>query len=261
MPTEIVNHFKAAILGDQPSQIGLWSCLADPAAAEMLSTTGFDWMLLDAEHAPNDVRHLMSQLQATSAGRTQILVRPPEGSTVWIKRILDIGALNLLIPMVDTPEQAAEVARAVQFPPIGIRGVASQTRAGRWGDVPDYLNRARGEICLITQVESRTAVENVDAIAAVDGIDALFVGPMDLAASLGHLGGPGAPEVVEAVEHVASRVHAAGKPIGILTVDEGQAARYVEFGFDFVAVGMDTMLLRREAAALRHRFAREVARA
>jgi 4-hydroxy-2-oxoheptanedioate aldolase len=163
--------------------------------------------------------------------------------------------------MVDTPEQAMEIARAVQFPPTGIRGVASQTRAGRWGDVPEYLHAARSEICLITQIESRTAVENVDAIAAVDGVDALFVGPMDLSASLGYLGTPGAPEVVQAVEHVASRVHAAGKPIGILTVDEQQAARYVELGFDFVAVGMDTMLLRREAAALRRRFDREVARA
>jgi len=260
MPTEIVNSFKAAILGGRPSQIGLWSCLADPAAAELLSTTGFDWILLDAEHAPNDLRRLMGQLQATCASATQVLVRPPEGSAVLIKQLLDIGALNLLIPMVDTPAQAAQIARAVQFPPAGIRGVASQTRAGRWGDVPEYLNRARSEICLIAQVESRAAVENVDAIAAVEGIDALFVGPMDLAASLGHLGAPGAREVVEAVEHIANRVHAVGKPIGILTVDEQQAARYIEFGFDFVAVGMDTMLLRREAAALRRRFAREVAR-
>lgn len=136
-----------------------------------------------------------------------------------------------------------------------MRGVAAQTRAGRWGDVPDYLNRAREQICLIVQIETRAALGRVDEIAAVDGVDAVFIGPSDLAASLGHLGKPGAPEVVEAVEHVASRVRAAGKPVGILTVDEQQAARYIELGFDFVAVGMDTMLLRRAASDLRARFA------
>jgi len=257
MNAVIVNRFKRAIQGGGQAQIGLWSCLTDPAAAEMLSATGFDWMLLDSEHSPHDVRTLMAQLQATSGSPTSIVVRPPDGLAVRIKQFLDIGALSLLIPMVDTPEQAAELARAVQFPPAGTRGVASQTRAGLWGGIPDYLRRARDEICLITQVESRTAVQNVDAIAAVDGIDAIFVGPMDLAASMGYIGNPGAPEVVAAIEHVAVRVHEAGKPVGILTVDEKQAARYVEHGFDFVAVGMDTMLLRREAAALRSRFARK----
>ncbi|BBC30924.1 hypothetical protein SGFS_022180 [Streptomyces graminofaciens] len=255
-----MNGFKAAISAGGTTRIGLWSCLADPVVAELLSTTGFDWMLLDGEHAPNDLRTLMAQLQATAAGPTQIVVRPPDGDPVRLKQFLDIGVQSLLIPMVDSPEQADAVARAVQFPPAGIRGVASQTRGGRWGTVPDYFATARDDICLVVQIESRTALGNVDAIVSTEGIDAVFVGPMDLAASLGHIGRPGEPEVVAAVEHVAERAHAAGKPVGILTVDEKQAARYIERGFDFVAVGMDTMLLRGCASELRARFALEKGR-
>jgi 4-hydroxy-2-oxoheptanedioate aldolase len=247
-----VNRFRRAITGGGPCQIGLWSSLADPLAAELLATTGFDWILLDGEHAPNDLRTLVGQLQSTPG--TDIVVRPPVGDPVHVKRLLDIGAQTLLIPMVDTADHAGELARAVEFPPTGIRGVASTTRAGRWGAIPDYLTRARTEICLILQIETRAAVENIDEIAAVEGIDALFVGPSDLAASLGHLGEPGAAEVVEVVEFVAARAHAAGKPVGILSMDERQAAHYVDSGFEFVAVGMDTSLLRRAALTLRSRF-------
>lgn len=253
MSTE--NSFLSSLTAET-CKIGLWSALPDPLVAELLSGTGFDWLLLDAEHSPNDVRSLLWQLHATAASPTHVIARPPAGDHVLIKQFLDIGVQNLLIPMVDTPEQALATARAVTFPPEGIRGVAGQTRGGRWGATPDYLATARDSICLIVQIESRTGLENVDAIAAVDGVDALFVGPMDLAASLGHRGQPGAPEVVRAVEHIAERAHAAGKPVGVFTVDVDQARRYIEAGFDFVAVGMDTLLLRQGALALRQRFVR-----
>jgi 4-hydroxy-2-oxoheptanedioate aldolase len=156
--------------------------------------------------------------------------------------------------MVDTAEHAESLARAVCYPPHGIRGVAAQTRAGRWGRIPDYLATARSEICLITQIESVAGLDNVDAIAAVEGVDALFVGPSDLAASLGHLGQPGHPEVRQAIEHIQKRARAYGKPLGILTVDAELAARYVADGFAFVGVGMDTMLLGQALSALRGRF-------
>jgi 4-hydroxy-2-oxoheptanedioate aldolase len=233
------NRFKRAIRSGVP-QIGIWCSLANPVAAELCAGTGFDWMLIDGEHSPNDLRTVLAQLQAIAAYPTSAIVRPPVGDAVVVKQLLDIGAQSLLIPMVDTPEQAEAMARAVCYPPHGVRGVAAQTRAGRWGRIPDYLATARSEICLIVQIESVTGLSNVDAIAAVDGVDALFVGPADLAASLGHLGEPGHPEVQEA--------------IGVLTADPRLAAGYVEDGFAFVGVGMDTMLLGQALTALRGNF-------
>jgi 4-hydroxy-2-oxoheptanedioate aldolase len=248
------NQFTRAIRGGGAPQVGLWSSLANPVAAELCAGTGFDWMLIDGEHSPNDLRTVLAQLQAVAAYPTSAIVRPPVGDAVLIKQLLDIGAQSLLIPMVDTAEQAEAMARAVCYPPHGVRGVAAQTRAGRWGRIPDYLATARSELCLIVQIESVIGLSNVDEIAAVDGVDALFVGPADLAASLGHLGEPGHPEVRQAIAHVKDRASAHGKPLGTLAVDTRLATGYIEDGFAFVAVGMDTMLLGQALTTLRGNF-------
>jgi len=248
------NLFKKAVCSGVP-QVGVWSSLADPAAAELCAGSGFDWMLIDGEHSPNDLRTVLVQLQAAAPYPTSVLVRPPLGTAVLVKQFLDIGAQSLLIPMVDTAEHARQMARAVCYPPQGVRGVAGQTRAGRWGRVPDYFVGAREQICLIVQIESTAGLENVDAIAGVDGIDALFVGPADLAASMGHLGQPSHPDVVRAIAHVHERAKVHEKPVGILTLDANLAQQCIDDGFGFVGVGMDTMLLAQSLTALRGRFA------
>jgi 4-hydroxy-2-oxoheptanedioate aldolase len=247
------NLFKRR-LRESASQIGIWSCVADPILTELVASIEFDWILLDGEHTPSDARAVALQLQAVAAYPTQAIVRPPVGDAVHIKQLLDVGAQTLLIPMVDSAAQAQMVAESAAFPPTGIRGVASLTRASRWGLTSDYLHSARDGICVIVQIESVTAVENVDEIARVEGVDAIFIGPADLAASLGHLGDPAHAEVQQAVSHVADRAHAAGKPVGTLTSDLDLAATCVASGFDFVGVGVDTSVLRSALHALRTKF-------
>jgi len=247
------NLFKKR-LREPGAQIGIWSCVADSIITELVASIGFDWILLDGEHTPSDTRTVALQLQAAAAYPTQAIVRPPVGDAVHIKQLLDVGAQTLLIPMVDSAAQAQMLAESACFPPAGIRGVASLTRASRWGLAPDYLHSARDNICLIVQIESVTAVANVDEIARVEGVDAIFIGPADLAASLGHLGNPAHPEVQRAVSHVAERSHAAGKPVGTLTSDLDLAATCIASGFDFVGVGVDTSLLRSALFSLRTQF-------
>ncbi|RXG97235.1 aldolase/citrate lyase family protein [Bradyrhizobium vignae] len=247
------NNFKAALAKGEP-QIGLWCCLADTVAAEISAGAGFDWLLLDCEHSPNDNRTILTQLQAVQAYPITAMVRPPTGNAVTIKLLLDIGAQNLLIPMVDTAEQAKLLVAATRFPPDGVRGVATQTRATRWGRVQHYLKSAREEIGLFLQVETKEALSNIEEIACVDGVDGIFIGPSDLAATLGHLGEPTRPEVQRMIEEALRSVRAAGKPAGILTPDETLARRYLELGATFVAVGIDTMLLARASSALLERF-------
>lgn len=237
------NMFKAA-LKQGKAQIGLWVALTSPYTAEICAGAGYDWLLLDAEHAPNDIQTLVAQLQGMSKYPVHPLVRPPIGEAWIIKQILDIGAQTILVPMVETKEQAEAIVRAVRYPPHGIRGVgASLARASGFNRIPDYLQTANDEICLLLQIESRAGLANLDAIASTDGVDGVFVGPADLAADMGFLGKPGAAEVQAAVEDALTRIQSHGKASGILTADQTLARRYVEMGAGFVGIGSDVGLL------------------
>ncbi|AKH42892.1 4-hydroxy-2-oxoheptanedioate aldolase [Altererythrobacter atlanticus] len=249
-----MNAFKRAIAALQP-QIGIWQALATPYTAEICAGAGFDWMVIDAEHGPNDLPLVMAQLQAVDGGATEAVVRLPVADTVLVKQYLDIGARSLLIPMIDTAEGAAEMVRATRYPPFGIRGVgAAIGRASRWDRTADYLHRAQEDICLLLQVESQAALENLEAIAETDGVDGVFIGPSDLAADLGHLGNPAHPDVQAAIETAIARISACGKPSGILIADERLARHYLELGASFVAVGTDVSILARGTEALAAKF-------
>lgn len=248
-----INSFKARMLAREP-QIGLWSALGSSVCAELCAAADFDWMLIDAEHGLNDVPSVFPQLQAIAAYRTHAVVRPPEGDTALIKRYLDIGAQTLMIPMVETVEQAESIAKAAAYAPQGVRGLATMTRAARWSRMPDYVAKAREQICLIAQIESVAGVENLDGIAAVPGIDSLFVGPADLAASMGYPGQPSHPEVVTEVWRSLERITAAGKPAGIFVVDEKFARECLDRGYCYAAVGADAIILSRGVDELRQRF-------
>ncbi len=237
------NTFKQAIAEGDP-QIGLWLGLANGYCAELAANAGFDWLLIDGEHAPNDLNSLLAQLQAVAAYPVQPIVRPPVGDTALIKQYLDLGIQTLLVPMVDSAEQARELVRAMRYPPEGVRGVGSAlARASRWNSIPGYLDQADEQMCLLVQIESREGLANLDAIAAVDGVDGVFIGPADLSASLGHRGNPGHPDVQAAIEDGIARIQKAGKSAGILSANRELAQRYLELGCLFVAVGVDTSLL------------------
>jgi 4-hydroxy-2-oxoheptanedioate aldolase len=244
-----VNHFRDALRAGQP-QIGLWVGLADANAAEALAGCGYDWLLLDGEHAPNDLRTLLDQLRAVAPYPVHPVVRPVQGDTALIKQVLDIGAQTLLVPMIDTPEQAAAMVRAMRYAPEGIRGMgAALARASRWNQVDDYLNQANGQMCLLVQAETVRSLANLRAIAEVDGVDGVFFGPADLSASMGHRGQPGHPEVQRAILDGIATVRAAGKAAGVLMADRALAQQYLDAGATFVAVGVDTTLLVRAATA------------
>jgi 4-hydroxy-2-oxoheptanedioate aldolase len=247
------NNFKKAI-AEGRVQIGLWSSLCSNIGAEVLADAGFDWILLDGEHSPNDVPSTMSQMQALVGGTASPIVRPAWNDAVMIKRILDIGAQTILVPYVQNAEEAKRAVAAVRYPPAGIRGVASSTRANHYGRVNNYLNLADSEICLLVQVETRPALGELEAIAKVEGVDGVFIGPSDLAASLGHIGNPAHPEVQAALEDAVKRLKAVGKAAGILTLSEEEARRYIGWGYTFVAVGSDIGLLGRGADALAKKF-------
>jgi 4-hydroxy-2-oxoheptanedioate aldolase len=248
------NKFKSALAEKRP-QIGLWLSLANAYTAEICATTGFDWLLLDSEHAPNDVRGVLEQLQAVAAYPAHPIVRPVTGDVALIKQLLDIGAQTLLVPMIDTAEQARHMVSAMRYPPEGIRGVgAAAARASRWGGRADYLDRANGEVCLLVQAETSLALQNIEEICAVDGVDGVFIGPADLAASLGHRGKPGHPEVQAAIEDAMRRIIACGKAAGTLVSDTALARRYLDLGCTYVAVGLDARLLATGARALRAEF-------
>ncbi|HXV28971.1 MAG TPA: 4-hydroxy-2-oxoheptanedioate aldolase [Sinorhizobium sp.] len=237
------NLFKQA-LKEGRAQIGLWQALANPYTVEICAGAGYDWLLLDAEHAPNDVPLLVSQLQAMKGSGSQPIIRPPIGETWIIKQLLDIGVQTLLIPMVDSKAMAESVVKAVRYPPLGVRGVgAALARASAFNRIPDYLQTADNEICLLLQVESRAGLAALDEIASTDGVDGIFVGPADLAADMGYLGKPGAPEVQAEVEKALLRIRGHGKAAGILTSDLRLAKRYVQLGANFVGIGNDVTLL------------------
>ena len=244
------NRFRDALKAGRV-QLGLWVGLADANAAEALAGCGYDWLLLDGEHAPNDVRTLLDQLRAVAPYPVQAVVRPVQGETALIKQVLDIGAQTLLVPMVDTPEQAAALVRAMRYAPEGIRGMgAALARASRWNQVDDYLNQANGQMCLLVQAETVQAMAQLDAIAAVDGVDGVFFGPADLSASMGLRGQPNHADVKRAIVDGIRRVRAAGKAAGVLAADPAVARDYLAAGALFVAVGVDTTLLVKGATAL-----------
>lgn len=247
------NAFKHAIAAGQ-LQIGLWCSLCSNIAADIVRDCGFDWLLLDTEHSPNEIPDLLAQLQAVDGGQATPIVRPAWNDIVLIKRCLDIGAPALLVPYVQNPAEAKSAVAAVRYPPRGVRGVASASRASRYGRTTDYLKKADSEICLLVQVETRTALDELEAIAAVEGVDGVFIGPSDLSASLGHVGNPAHPDVQEALQGAVTRLKAVGKPAGILTGNEDEIRRYIGWGYTFVAVGSDVGLLARGAGALAKKF-------
>ncbi len=245
-----LNKFKQTLLAGQP-QIGLWAALVDPYVTELLASVGFDWLLLEAEHAPSDVRSALSQLQAVAPYPVSPVVRPVQGSVALIKQYLDIGAQTLLIPMVESVEQAERLVAAVRYPPRGIRGVGSAlARASRWNQVDGYLAGADEQICLLLQVESVAGMRNLAGITAVEGVDGVFFGPADLAASMGFLGQPEHPSVLQAMAEGIQTVKDVGKAAGTLTSNQQRAHEYLAMGATFVAVGADTTLLVRAAKDL-----------
>jgi 4-hydroxy-2-oxoheptanedioate aldolase len=245
------NAFKAALRAGRP-QIGLWLGLADAYVSELFATTGFDWLAIDAEHAPNDPRSVLGQLQAMAPYPVQPVVRTASGDPTLLKQYLDIGAHTLLIPMVESAEQAARIVAATRYPPGGIRGVGSAlARASRWNQISDYLRGCEQEICVLVQVESAVGLDNLAAIATTAGVDGIFFGPADLAASLGLLGKTADPRVQNAIAHGIKTVQAAGKAAGVLSADPTVARKYLGLGALFVAVGIDTALLIRAAKELR----------
>jgi 4-hydroxy-2-oxoheptanedioate aldolase len=249
------NAFKRA-LGRCELQIGLWSTLCSNLGAEIIAQAGFDWILLDTEHSPNELPDLVAQLQAMGTGTASPVVRAAWNDPVLIKRVLDVGAPSILLPYVQTPDQAQKAVEAVRYPPRGIRGVSAGSRASKFGRIKDYLGKADGEICLIVQIETSSALEQLESIGSVEGVDGVFVGPADLSASLGHLGNPLHPETQGAIRDAAARLARLGKAGGILAVAEADARRYIEWGYTFVAVGVDTALLAAGADALARSFKR-----
>ena len=248
-----VNQFKRGIKAGKP-QIGLWSSLSSHYSVEVIAGSGFDWLLLDTEHSPNDLENVVTQLQAASAYPTTAIVRPAWNDMVLIKRFLDVGVQTLLIPYVQTPEEAAQAVAYTRYPLRGVRGVAGTTRATRFGRVKDYFKRVEEELCVLVQVETRLGLDNLEAIAATDGVDGVFIGPADLSAGLGHLGDMAHPEVKKSIDDAIGRIRKAGKAPGILTAVEAEARHYLEIGCLFVAVGADVGLLARESEKLCAKF-------
>lgn len=253
--TAFPNRFRHELRAGR-TLIGCWLSLGSPVTTEVVGVAGFDWLLLDAEHAPNDVLSLIPQLMALKDSVSAPVVRPPWNDTVLIKRLLDAGCHNFLIPMVDSAEQARAAVAATRYPPQGVRGVSVSQRSNRYGSVPGYFERINDEIAVVVQIETRAGVAAAAEIAAVDGIDALFIGPSDLAAAYGHLGQPGHPEVQQAIAEVAAAAGAAGKATGILAPVEADARRYLAMGMSLVAVGSDLGVLRMQTQALADKFRR-----
>ena len=249
------NRFKQALGAGKP-QIGLWSSLSSNYTVEVIAGAGFDWLLLDMEHSPNDLENLLAQLQAAAPYATHPVVRVPWNDMVTIKRVLDVGAQSLLVPYVSTPQEAAAAVSYTRYPPKGVRGVAGTTRATRFGRIKDYARRAHEEICLLVQVETQSALDNIEAICGIDGIDGVFIGPADLHASLGHTGEIANPKVKPLIDEAIRRICKAGKAPGILTPNEADARHWLKCGALFVAVGADVGILARGAEALAANFAK-----
>jgi 4-hydroxy-2-oxoheptanedioate aldolase len=246
------NKFKHALKAGKP-QIGIWSSLSSHIVAEILSHSGFDWVLLDTEHSPNELPMVQQQLHAMQGGTANPVVRVPWNDMVMIKRYLDIGAQTLLLPYVQSGEEAKNAVAYTRYPPHGVRGVAGATRAAGYGRIKDYFKRAQDELCLLVQVETRKAMASIEAIAAVDGVDGVFIGPNDLSADMGYIGNWQHPEVWKVMEEAAKKIRKAGKAPGIL-VGEADGKRCLDMGYLFVAVGADVGMLARDSEALAAKF-------
>ena len=255
-----INTFKRALKAGQ-HQIGLWSTLPSPLVTELIAGSGFDWLLLDSEHSPTDVPMMVQQLQAADAARpregmgcSHAVVRPAWNDNVMIKRYLDIGAQTLLLPFVQTPEEAQIAVNAVRYAPQGVRGMGGSMRASNFGRDADYVAKAADEICVLVQVETGEALEQLEAIASVDGVDGVFIGPADLSASMGYPGNAAHPQMVVTINNALKRIRACDKAPGILAADTKRAQECLDLGAQFVAVGIDMLLLRMGADALASRF-------
>ena len=236
------NSFKTALSSGEV-QIGLWLTTTTPYMAEISATAGYDWLLMDGEHGPNTIQTQYAQLQAIAPYSSQPIIRITEGNRTLVKQALDIGAQTLLVPMVNTVEDAQEMVLAMQYPPRGVRGVgASVARASRWGRVDDYMQKAEDNLCLLVQVETKTALDNLDEITQVDGVHGVFIGPADLSASLGYGENAGHPEMQAIIEKSIKRIRALGKAAGTIAVDPDMAKKCIKWGANFVAVAVDTML-------------------
>lgn len=247
------NKFKRG-LAARELQIGLWGMLCSPVASEIISYSGFDWVVLDMEHAPNELPMIMAQMQAMAASGTSIVVRPPWNDMVMIKRVLDIGAQTILLPYIQNAEEAQQAIDCVRYPTKGMRGAAGGTRATAYGRIKDYMDRVDEETCILLQVETIEAIGQLKEIAAIDGVGGIFVGPSDLSASMGHLGNPEHEDVQAVIRQAAITMKEIGIPSGILGTKEEAAHRYVDWGYNFVAVGTDTGILANNADALCKRF-------
>jgi len=249
------NTFKERLSAGE-TLYGLWLGVPDTSVAEICALAGFDWLLIDGEHGPFDLRSIQAHLQAMSAYPVSAIARPPSGETAGIKQYLDLGVQTLVIPMVESAAQAEQLVRDVRYPPAGARGLGtSLARAARWNHVSDYLESANREVCLVVQVESVAGLENLDEILAIDdGIDGVFLGPSDLSASMGLLGKPGHPDVVARITDALSRARAAGKAAGVLCMDPELASEFEHAGANFIGVGVDTQILARGAKELAARF-------
>ncbi|WP_018151417.1 4-hydroxy-2-oxoheptanedioate aldolase [Leeia oryzae] len=249
-----INTFKQALAARQ-AQTGLWLGLANAYTAELLAGAGFDWLLIDGEHAPNELQSMLAQLQAIAPYPSHPIVRPPWNDPVRIKQIMDLGVQTLLVPMVQTAEEARQAVAATRYPPHGIRGVGSAlARASRWNRIGNYLHEANDQVCVLVQIETRKGLDNLEDIASVEGVDGVFIGPADLSADLGHIGNPTHPEVQAAITTAIGTILTCGKAPGILMTNEALARRYLELGALFVAVGVDTTLLAQAADALRKKY-------
>jgi 4-hydroxy-2-oxoheptanedioate aldolase len=247
------NGFKRALQAGR-AQIGLWSSLSSNYSVEVIAGAGFDWILLDMEHSPNDLESALTQLQAAAPYPSHPVVRVPWNDMVTIKRTLDIGAQSLLVPYVSTPDEARAAVSFTRYPPAGARGVAGTTRATRFGRIKDYARSAHEEICVLVQVETQQALDNIEAICAVDGVDGVFIGPADLHASLGYAGEIANPKVKPLIDDAIRRIRKAGKAPGILTPNEADARHWLQCGTLFCAVGADVGILARGAEALAAKF-------
>ncbi|MEC5396688.1 HpcH/HpaI aldolase/citrate lyase family protein [Uliginosibacterium sp. H1] len=248
-----LNKFKRAIQ-QRELQIGLWSHLSNHVSTEVIGGSGFDWIVLDAEHSPNETFLLHQQLQALTEGGSHPVVRLAWNDKVLIKRVLDIGVQTLLVPYVQTAEEARAAVAATRYPGAGTRGFTGLSRASRFGRIKDYHARAQDEICVLVQVETAEALDNLEAIAAVEGVDGVFIGPGDLSAAMGYLNNPAHPDMQRIFQQTVARIIATGKPAGILTGDENLARQYIEWGCTFTAVGADIALLARASEQLAARF-------
>jgi 4-hydroxy-2-oxoheptanedioate aldolase len=246
-----MNPFKQALGHRQ--QIGLFSTLADTTLVELFAGCGFDWILIDTEHSPSELPDVISQLRALSGTDVSPVVRPAWSDMILVKRMLDAGAQSLLFPYVQSAEEAAAAVSYTRYPPHGVRGVSGASRAARYGLDTGYLARAGEDICVLVQIENAAGLRDLERIAAVDGVDGVFIGPSDLAASLGHLGNAQHPDVQAAIDDAFRRLRAVGKPTGYLTTNEAEAARRVKDGVDFIAVATDTSIITRAASALTQR--------